>query len=48
MINQKESDRFDKGRGAQFNPRNRFLKGMYVQEFSEGIDDWEEEERKTT
>lgn len=47
MINQKTDDRFDKGRGAQFNPQNRFLKGAYVQEHVEAIDDWEKEERKT-
>ncbi|MFA6152861.1 MAG: PA0069 family radical SAM protein [Chitinophagaceae bacterium] len=47
MINQQSDDRYDSGRGAQFNPQNRFLKGAYVQEFSEGIDDWEQEARKT-
>ena len=47
MINQKANERFEKGRGAQFNPKNRFLKGEYVQEHAEGIDDWEQEERKT-
>lgn len=47
MINQKANDRYDKGRAAQFNPQNRFLKGAYVQEYSEGIDDWEQDVRKT-
>ena len=47
MINQEANDRFEKGRGAQFNPKNRFLKGQYVQEHVEGIDDWEHDERKT-
>ena len=47
MINQRANDRFEKGRGAQFNPQNRFLKGAYVQEHVEAIDDWEAEERKT-
>jgi len=47
MINQKASDRFEKGRGAQFNPKNRFLKGEYIQEHVEAIDDWEQEDRKT-
>ncbi len=47
MINQVANDRFDKGRGAQYNPKNRFLKGEYVQEHVEAIDDWEQEERKT-
>jgi len=36
-----------KGRGAQLNPKNRFLKGEYVQEHTEAIDDWEIAERKT-
>jgi DNA repair photolyase len=47
MINQIANERFDKGRGAQYNPKNRFLKGEYVQEHVEGIDDWELEARKT-
>lgn len=47
MISQVTDDRFDKGRGAQFNPQNRFLKGAYVQEHAECIDDWEKEVRKT-
>lgn len=47
MISQRADGRFDKGRGAQFNPQNRFLKGAYVQEHVEAIDDWEREDRKT-
>lgn len=47
MINQKANERFEKGRGAQFNPKNKFLKGEYIQEHVEAIDDWEQEERKT-
>jgi DNA repair photolyase len=47
MINQKADERFEKGRGAQFNPKNKFLKGEYVQEHAEGIDDWEQEKRET-
>ncbi len=47
MINQVANDRFEKGRGAQYNPKNKFLKGEYVQEHAEGIDDWEQEERQT-
>ncbi len=47
MINQKANHRFDKGRGAQFNPKNQYLKNEYVQEHSEGIDDWEQEKRTT-
>jgi DNA repair photolyase len=47
MINQLPNQRFDKGRGAQFNPKNQFLKGAYVAEHIEGIDDWEQEARDT-
>lgn len=47
MISQVANHRFEQGRGAQFNPQNRFLKGAYVQEFAEGIDDWEQEKRQT-
>ncbi|XZF15515.1 PA0069 family radical SAM protein [Chitinophagaceae bacterium MMS25-I14] len=47
MINQAANDRFEKGRGAQYNPQNRFLKGAYIQEHPEAIDDWEVEDRKT-
>ncbi len=47
MINQKANERYEKGRGAQYNPKNRFLKGEYVQEHVEAIDDWEEEKRNT-
>lgn len=47
MINQAANERFEKGRGAQYNPKNRFLKGAYVQEHAEGIDDWEQERRHT-
>lgn len=31
---------YHRGRGAQVNPRNRFLPTQYVQEHSEGIDEW--------
>ena len=37
-----------KGRGAQVNPHNHFLKNDYVKEHVEGIDDWEEKDSKTT
>jgi len=37
-----------KGRGAQLNPHNKFLKDAYVKEHHEGIDDWEESDHKTT
>lgn len=47
MISQKANERYDSGRGAQYNPQNKFLQGAYLQEFPEGIDDWEQEPRKT-
>ncbi len=47
MVNQQANDRFEKGRGAQINPKNRFLKGEYVQEHAEAIDEWEHEKRHT-
>lgn len=47
MINQQADHRFEKGRGAQFNPKNKFLKNEYVQEHVEAIDDWETEKRQT-
>jgi len=47
MIVQHSHPEFTQGRGAQFNPQNRFLKGAYVQEHPEGIDEWEQEDRKT-
>ena len=47
MIIQHATEQSHRGRGAQFNPKNKFLKGEYVQEHSECIDDWEQEERKT-
>ncbi|WP_316805093.1 PA0069 family radical SAM protein [Pedobacter nototheniae] len=37
-----------RGRGAQVNPHNKFLKDDYVKEHVEGIDDWEESDHKTT
>ncbi|KLT65823.1 PA0069 family radical SAM protein [Pedobacter sp. BMA] len=47
MIGDEEKQYF-KGRGAQVNPHNKFLKDVYVKEYGEGIDDWEESDRKTT
>jgi DNA repair photolyase len=35
-------DHYKKGRGAQFNPKNRFLKNDRVKEQIESIDDWTE------
>ena len=36
-----------KGRGAQFNPKNRFLKNERVKEHIEAIDDWIEPNSET-
>ena len=43
----KQNDPLAKGRGAQYNPKNRFSKTAYVQEHPESIDDWEKAQRKT-
>lgn len=43
-----EEKQYFKGRGAQVNPHNKFLKDIYVKEHEEGIDDWEETDRKTS
>lgn len=43
-----QPENYFKGRGAQFNPHNRFTRDDYVKEHEEGIDDWEEEDHKTT
>jgi DNA repair photolyase len=43
-----KSSTYFKGRGAQLNPHNRFLKNDYVKEHAEGIDDWEEADQKTS
>jgi DNA repair photolyase len=37
-----------KGRGSQVNPHNHFQKNDYVKEHVEGIDEWEEENQKTS
>ncbi len=42
-----ESDTYKKGRGAQFNTANKFLKNERVKEHVEGIDDWIEPDIKT-
>ncbi|MGM9475479.1 PA0069 family radical SAM protein [Pedobacter sp. GSP4] len=47
MISGEEKQYF-KGRGAQVNPHNKFLKDVYIKEHDEGIDDWEESDRKTS
>src|SRR4051794_2000770 len=40
--NQERGNQYLKGRGAQLNPRNKFLKNERVKEHIEGIDDWTE------
>jgi len=47
MLEENQADQYLKGRGAQFNPHNRFLEDAYVKEHVEGIDDWEVEQSKT-
>ena len=47
-LDKEQQSNYFKGRGAQFNPHNRFQKNDYVKEHDEGIDDWEEEDRKTS
>lgn len=44
---QVEDDQYKKGRGAQFNTINRFLKQETVREHVEGIDEWIEPDVKT-
>lgn len=44
-MNEENNDQYDtyvKGRGAQFNYKNKFLKNEMVKEHVEGIDDWVE------
>lgn len=43
-----EEKTYFKGRGAQVNPHNKFLKDVYVKAYDEGIDDWEEQDKKTS
>lgn len=49
-MNSDEENQLDylKGRGAQLNPHNHFLKNDYVQEHPEGIDNWEVSDHKTS
>jgi len=42
-----ETDNYQKGRGAQINTTNRFLKNQQVREHVEGIDDWTEKQEAT-
>ncbi|WP_222537721.1 PA0069 family radical SAM protein [Pedobacter polysacchareus] len=47
-LEEETGESYFKGRGAQFNPHNRFAKDSYVKDHQEGIDDWEETDHKTT
>ena len=41
-------DQYKKGRGAQFNTHNRFLRQEMTREYIEGVDDWVEPDVKTS
>lgn len=45
--NDEAIDQYKKGRGAQFNTRNRFLRNERVKEHIEGIDEWTEKNEAT-
>ncbi|TDO22077.1 PA0069 family radical SAM protein [Pedobacter duraquae] len=45
---EQQDSTYFKGRGAQLNPHNHFQKDSYVKEHTEGIDDWEESDPKTS
>ncbi len=45
--NQEPVNQYIKGRGAQFNTQNKFLKNQRVKEHVEGIDDWTEKNQAT-
>jgi DNA repair photolyase len=47
-LDEEKQSGYFKGRGSQVNPHNQFLKNSYVKEHVEGIDDWEEEDQKTS
>jgi DNA repair photolyase len=47
MLTNDKNNEYTKGRGAQFNPANKFATEQYVRDFSEGIDDWERNIPKT-
>ena len=44
---QEQVNQYKKGRGAQFNTQNKFLKNQQVKEHIEGIDDWTEKNEAT-
>ena len=45
---EQSAQQYLKGRGAQFNPANRFLKNERVREQIESIDDWTEPNAATS
>jgi DNA repair photolyase len=45
--NQEHANTYVKGRGAQFNTQNKFIKNQRVKEHVEGIDDWTEKNEAT-
>jgi DNA repair photolyase len=47
-IDEEKQSNYFKGRGAQLNPHNHYLKNDYVKEHVEGIDDWEQVDQKTS
>lgn len=47
MAHHADNNDWIQGRGAQFDPHNRYEKDSYDREHAEGIDDWEQEARKT-
>lgn len=48
MIHNSPDEGIQKGRGAQFNPKNKFVKESYVRDNHEGIDEWESSPRETS
>lgn len=44
---EEQLDQYKKGRGAQFNTKNKFIKNEMTREFVEAVDEWEETEIKT-
>ena len=48
MVLNDTNDEYTKGRGAQYNPANKFASQSYIRDFAEGIDDWEVNTPKTT
>ena len=45
--NEAHIDTYKKGRGAQFNTKNKFIKNEVTREHIEAVDDWVESDIKT-